>query len=218
MLNAVCKAVLPHSGAWTLRMCEDLRDRLVRLLGEADAAPCGGRITDELRSGVANYQFRDNRDFALFEGIADRIDAAHEEALASVMNDALYHANDKDMAEHGWVRWPFRIGDHVEDLAGHRGTVKGMTIKSYMDESTKPTVGVTTLVLFEFDDVYHTHIWREADTLKVIKQPTVEDVLREFTDAILEWSKKSGTIDETGTWSEVAAEYAPKLRLAGDAE
>lgn len=38
MLNAICKAVLPHSGAWTLRMCEDLRDRLVRLLGEADAA------------------------------------------------------------------------------------------------------------------------------------------------------------------------------------
>lgn len=35
MLSAICKAVLPHGGAWTLRMCEDLRDRLVRLLGES---------------------------------------------------------------------------------------------------------------------------------------------------------------------------------------
>lgn len=48
--------------------------------------------------------------------------------------------------------------------------------------------------------------------------PTVEDVLREFTDAILEWSGKSGTVAEVGTWSDVAAEYAAKLRLAGDAE
>ena len=44
-------------------------------------------------------------------------------------------------------------------------------------------------------------------------KPTVEDVLREFTDAILEWSGKSGTVAEVGTWSDVAAEYAAKLRL-----
>lgn len=48
--------------------------------------------------------------------------------------------------------------------------------------------------------------------------PTVEDVLREFTDRVLEWAGKSGSVAEIGTWSDVAAEYAAKLRLAGDAE
>ena len=38
-------------------------------------------ITDELRHEVANYPFRDNRDFALFEDIADRIDAEYQKAL-----------------------------------------------------------------------------------------------------------------------------------------
>ena len=41
-------------------------------------------ITDELRHEVANYPFRDNRDFALFEDIADRIDAEHRRRIADV--------------------------------------------------------------------------------------------------------------------------------------
>lgn len=41
-------------------------------------------ITDELRHEVANYPFRDNRDFALFEAIADRIDEQHRKALERV--------------------------------------------------------------------------------------------------------------------------------------
>lgn len=45
---------------------------------------------------------------------------------------------------------------------------------------------------------------------------TVEGVLREFTDAVLEWAGKRGTVAEVGTWSDVAAEYAAKLRLAGE--
>lgn len=36
--------------------------------------------------------------------IADRIDAEHKRAVMSAMNDAPYHANEKDMAELGWVR------------------------------------------------------------------------------------------------------------------
>ena len=36
--------------------------------------------------------------------IADRIDAAHERAVMSAMNDALYQANEERMAELGWVR------------------------------------------------------------------------------------------------------------------
>ena len=53
-------------------------------------------------------------------------------------------------------------------------------------------------------------------TDEYIHAPTVEDVLREFTDSILEWAGKSGTIAEVGTWSDIAAEYAAKLRLRED--
>ena len=64
-------------------------------------------ITDELRSFIKDpllgYASQEQHVEQL-TAIADRIDAAHEEAIASVMNDALYHANDKDMADLGWVR------------------------------------------------------------------------------------------------------------------
>ena len=38
------------------------------------------------------------------EGIADRIDAEHERAVFDARHDALYGANERDMAELGWVR------------------------------------------------------------------------------------------------------------------
>lgn len=43
--------------------------------------------------------------------------------------------------------------------------------------------------------------------------PTVENVLQEFTSAIFEWSRKSGTVAEVGTWSDVAAKYVAQLQL-----
>ena len=58
--------------------------------------------------------------------------------------------------------------------------------------------------------------WTSVGMKRHHHAPTVEDVLREFTDAILEWAGKSGSVAEVGTWSDVAAEYAAKLRLAGD--
>jgi len=60
-------------------------------------------ITDELREWFDRYTMRKDV-YDELTAIADRIDAAHEKAIASVMNDALYHANDKDMADLGWVR------------------------------------------------------------------------------------------------------------------
>lgn len=64
-------------------------------------------ITDELRHEVSNYPFRDNRDFALFEAIADRIDAEHEEAIQqALMGEGGVPATDENMAELGWIRLP----------------------------------------------------------------------------------------------------------------
>lgn len=51
--------------------------------------------------------------------IADRIDAEYERKVADVRNDALYHANESDMAELGWIRLPKdRDGEtiHVGDV------------------------------------------------------------------------------------------------------
>ena len=45
------------------------------------------------------------------------------------------------------------------------------------------------------------------------KPPTVEDVLSEFTDAIIEWAGESGTVAEVGTWSDIAADFAKRLQL-----
>ena len=62
-------------------------------------------ITDELRKWwVRKFPVMDKELHKDFTAIADRIDAEHERAVMSAMNDALYHANEKDMAELGWVR------------------------------------------------------------------------------------------------------------------
>ena len=60
--------------------------------------------------------------------------------------------------------------------------------------------------------------WLKSHAALFSPKPTVEDVLREFTGAILEWSGKSGSVAEVGTLSDIAAQYAAKLRMAGDAE
>ena len=97
-LSAIARAVLPDvRGGWTLGACERLRDELATLV---DVGGTGDGITDELRSSVANYPFRDNRDFSLFEAIADRIDAEHKkaphEAYPKGWEDGMGVANAKD--------------------------------------------------------------------------------------------------------------------------
>jgi len=58
-------------------------------------------ITDELREWINGNTIIH---VTGLRAIADRIDAEHERAVMSAMNDALYHANDESMAELGWVR------------------------------------------------------------------------------------------------------------------
>ena len=58
-------------------------------------------ITDELRKyvGKSKGAFTDH-----LLAIADRIDAEHERAVFDARHYALYGANERDMAELGWVR------------------------------------------------------------------------------------------------------------------
>ena len=79
-------------------------------------------ITDELRECMKGSTLSSWMVERL-TAIADRIDAEHEKAIASVMNDALYHANEKDMAELGWIRLPkdaddvpICVGDDMESV------------------------------------------------------------------------------------------------------
>ena len=137
--------------------------------------------------------------------IADRIDAAHEEAIASVMNDALYHANEKDMGELGWMRLPkdadgeyIHIGDELDDGLRRAFAPKKVKMLMLEDDEWALNFGGGWCSL-------KNHEWRHH------KQPTVEDLLRDYASLIL-------LADCRDDEDALVAEYASKFRLAGDAE
>ena len=188
----------------------------------------GGRVksvTQELREWAgggtlrAGMSWRTARDQAL--AIADRIDAEHEAKVAywqgasykdgydegfASADDWLAQHEDA-MAEHGWVKLPV-------DADGE--TIHIGDVMEWCDSGETLTVeGIGSDALFYIDG--ENAEWTAARN-KRHHVPTVEDVLREFTDAILEWSGKSGTVAEVGTWSDVAADFAAKLQLRGDGE
>ena len=160
-------------------------------------------ITKELRKWwVRKFPVMDKELHEDFTAIADRIDEEHEKAIASVMNDALYHANEKDMAELGWVHLPVDADGksiHVGDKLTHGKTsfvvehidlhhwgwrVIGDGIDGNGCECTAHAIP---------DDCHH-------------HAPTVEDVLREFAVRV------AG--DECMTMrTDVIAEYAKRLQL-----
>ena len=156
-------------------------------------------ITDELRKYARGYELMVNH--KLLE-IADRIDRAHDHAVMSAMNDALYHANDKNMAEHGWVRGPldadgkmWRSGDMSDS---NWGVIEGI---AYEDGRWLVSGHDTSAP------------WVPADSIRHYHEQTVEDVLREFADRVCNSGHQWG-LDAADT----IAMYAAKLRLAGDAE
>ena len=136
--------------------------------------------------------------------IADRIDAEHEEAIQqALMGEGSVPATDENMAEHGWMRLPvdadgeyIHIGDVMDGTCPSGKHVNG-TVNAIGD-------GVFWLSNVQFSlkpDYMHHH-----------NAPTVEDVLREFGDKYCDVSLGSDAE------SELFAEYAAKLRLAGDVE
>lgn len=153
-------------------------------------------ITDELRewaTGLFN-----TRKTVL--DIADRIDAAHEEALASSYFDGVF--SDGELAENGFIRLPvdadgeyIRIGDMMD--TEHFGTVEveGFVHNSiaFYNYSGQPAYLCTSPVTL----CRHHHA------------PTVEDVLHEFALACEDAGNAGPEV------ARIAAEYAAKLRLAG---
>jgi hypothetical protein len=161
-------------------------------------------ITDELRKWAEEFwEFAYSKfgDKAELLAIADRIDAEHKKAIASVMNDALYCANDKDMAEFGWTRLPvdanneyIRVGDRMQVV--DTGLVFNVTLLRLINSGW-----VVNPANFVPSNLRHYH------------DPTVEDVLLE-----LEGMRGNGA-----TYEDVVArcdELAKTLRglLAGESE
>jgi len=167
-------------------------------------------ITDELRRWI-------NGNTVIhvtgLRSIADRIDAEHERAVMSAMNDALYHANDESMAELGWVRLPkdadgvpFRIGDKVDSDHYEDGTVTGIQFYKIYNG------GIRTLIAVR-PDGWDVATWRTPDEYRHHHKPTVEDVLTKMLEQAVGYSDAHTTVA-----ANAIVEYAAKLRLAEEVD
>lgn len=149
--------------------------------------------------------------------IADHIDAEHEakvsywqgasykdgydEGFASA--DDWFGQHESNMAEHGWARLPkdadgeyIHIGDRMEN---NERVVRIVLT----DGSWEPSVYIEKL-----PNVLHEHFCHEIGHYHA---PTVEDVLAEFANRVCNSGHQWG-LDAADT----IAEYAAKLRLAGE--
>ena len=175
-------------------------------------------ITDELRKYASECTPNARERLT---SIADRIDAEHE-AKVAYWQEASYKdgydegfagaddwlgQHEDAMAEHGWIRLPVDADGevwHVGDLAvGKVNPNNPKAVERMLWYG--PDLGweiETDTIIFPCTERARHH-----------QPPTVEDVLREFTDAIFEWAGQSGTVAETGTWTDVAAEYVARLQL-----
>lgn len=170
-------------------------------------------ITDELRKWAGcNISYKTRFDELI--AIADRIDeedamkyaAGIDEGFASA--DDWLNANEDDLAKHGWVKLPVDAEGkpwHVGDMTENKQTVQGMCLNKH---------GWHFLgTVNDIDPSIHTHY----------QPPTVEDVLREFAQEMNDnLGMYTGEAIDADEWrdadAKTIADFAAKLRLAGDAE
>jgi len=146
----------------------------------------------------------------------DRLEHENEELrcqLESLMFDSR-PMTDKSMAEHGWVRLPLDA-DGVPIRFGDKVTVP-WSEKVYEVSGFSYTQQLARGERTIWVDVYSLEKMRNvplcgADSCHHYHAPTVEDVLTEFG---IDWEHESDCEDRAA----LLAEYAAKLRLAGDAE
>lgn len=163
-------------------------------------------ITDELREWYRDRLFMGNG-WAEIDAIADRIDAEYESACAEAYGNGVMSVPIA-LDENAWVKLPLdadgvpiRIGDVMEWPDG--------------DDEPFEVVGIGDGVLFYVENENDGPAeWTGASTKRHHHAPTVEDVLREFAEKVID----SQIPNVHPTYDEAIAEYAAKLRLAGDAE
>lgn len=186
-------------------------------------------ITDELR------KYSKSSDGVLYSAhqailaIADRIDAEHE-AKVSYWQGASYKdgydegfasaddwlAQHEDaIAEHGWIRLPkdadgetIYVGD---EMCGYGWPNGGVYCRAIVNE--------VTILVGPQDGAYRGWLMWAANECRHHHAPTVEDVLREFAEAMNEnMGMYTGEAIDADEWrmadERTIAKYAAKLRLA----
>ena len=170
-------------------------------------------ITSELRDFVDGLAcHKSTRD--LLREIADRIDQEHEECAGFCrrLEDAASKGEEVTIFGFDYVPLPtdaegvpFHVGDHVEVPDGLPSEGKPWQVGTI----TRLDLGAMCWhVRVIAGGMGHTYL---TENVRHYHQPTVEDVLEEFFG-------KANLPDGTQTRAEIIAEYAAKLRLAGDAE
>lgn len=135
----------------------------------------------------------------------------YDEGFASA--DDWMADNEDAMEEHGWIRLPmdadgvpFHVGELVDEMLPFGGYAAPAPIDTM--ELSRGASGYGWMV--KLDAKNRASI--SPSLLRHHRAPTVEDVLREMADRC--YADK----DEPRDRDAIVAEYAAKLRLAGDAE
>ena len=144
---------------------------------------------------------------------ANRVDAytkGYDEGFASADDLAAQH--EDAMAGHGWVRLPL----DADGVPIHVGDVM-----EWPDCSTAEVVGIGNDTFFYVEDGEDAADWSCASDKIHHHTPTVEDVLREFAEKMNEnLGMYTGEAIDADEWrdadADTIAEFAAKLRLAGD--
>ena len=191
-------------------------------------------ITDELREWTRTHTVNCSDNRIALVAIADRIDAEHQKALDewkaehgqmwlkgySECHAELLEGNEtlaSDLERCGWVRLPV----DADGVPIHVGDV--VTMQLLFGGESKPLVvdrmelshgrdGDLWCVALDTDK----ECWNQPSLMRHYTPPTVEDVLREFASDIAD--VLGGDDFRLDGSDELFAEYAAKLRLAGDGE
>lgn len=177
-------------------------------------------ITDELRKWASievPYKYCHQ-----LTAIADRIDEEHEKSIVdALLNDGL-PMTDENMAEYGWIRlpldtngMPIHIGDFVEgtnfrEVGQAKGEVVRIVYNKHLNE-----VRI---------DTGTSYVDRNPAKVRHVSRPlTVEDVLYAFAQEMNEnMGMYTSEAIDSGEWRaadyKTIAEYAKRLRIAGDDE
>ena len=162
-------------------------------------------ITDELRKearGFGRYVYMAPQAEHL-TAIADRIDAEHEAACAEAYGNGVMSVPIA-LDESQWVKLPvdadgvpIRMGDVMENVVN--------------PSIHRRVAGVGAECFYAWEDGFGRYSQFDAPNYRHHHAPTVEDVLDEMLQRFAEDSYDGGLTD-------FIAEYAAKLRLAGDAQ
>ena len=171
-------------------------------------------ITDELREwGKRLYTPNSASLKNELERIADRIDAEHEKAAAGCIHydPERHYCSVHGDTENGWVKLPV----DADGVPIHVGDV--VTMQLLFGGESKPLVvdrmelshgrdGDLWCIALDTDK----ECWNQPSLTRHYTPPTVEDVLRAMLDAL--------DVDVCDDPDATIAEYAAKLRLAGEGE